>query len=153
MEPKINQSFFLIFAIFISLVLITPGQIWGAVSTATLEIRVSQSDDDAEEQVGGRGVDLNSSDLELIRAGSDQIVGIRFEKVPIPKGSTITNAYILFTTDETDSEATSLTIWGESSNDAKIYEGIVNNISTRVKTAAFVDWIMFRPGVSSVRPA
>lgn len=141
MQPKINRSFFLIFAIFVSLVLITPTHVWGnAQSSDTLEIRVIQGDDDAEELVSGGGMDLSSSDLELVRESGDQIIGIRFANVPIPKGSTITNAYILFTTDETDTEPTSLTIWGESSGDAKIYENIVNNISTRAKTSAVVDW-------------
>ncbi|MGD8764745.1 MAG: hypothetical protein PVG87_20730, partial [Desulfobacteraceae bacterium] len=141
MQPKINHSFFLILAVFVGLVLGTPVHVWGnAQSSDTLEIRVVQGDDDAEELVSGGGMDLSSSDLELVRESGDQIIGIRFQNVPIPKGSTITNAYILFTTDETNSEATSLTIWGEKAGDAKIYESIINDISTRTKTSAFVDW-------------
>ena len=71
-------------------------------STATIEVRVSQGDDDAEESTGNGQVNLTSSDLELVRTSVDQIIGVRFQNVMIPKGSTITNAYILFTTDETD---------------------------------------------------
>jgi hypothetical protein len=58
----------------------------------------------------------------------------------IPKGSTITNAYILFTTDETDSEPTSLTIWGENVDDAKVYEDKNWDIYDRNKTAVSVVW-------------
>jgi hypothetical protein len=61
-------------------------------STATIEVRVSQGDDDAEESTGNGQVNLTSSDLELVRTSVDQIIGVRFQNVMIPKGSTITNA-------------------------------------------------------------
>ena len=120
----------LIASVCMVLVLATP--IWAnEQSTATIEVRVSQGDDDAEEDKGNHQMDLSSSDLELVRESNDQLIGIRFQNVMIPKGSTITNAYILFTTDETDSEPTSLTIWGEDVDDAKIYEDWNWNISDR----------------------
>lgn len=72
------------------------------LSTATVEIRVSQGDDDAEEDVTNNSMDLSSSDLELVRESNHQIIGIRFQGVMIPHKSNITNAYIQFEIDETD---------------------------------------------------
>ena len=53
--------------------------------TTVIDIRVSQSSDDAEETLSGGSVDNNSSDLELVTDGSDvQEVGMRFTNVTIP---------------------------------------------------------------------
>ncbi|MGD9282000.1 MAG: hypothetical protein PVF60_13965, partial [Desulfobacterales bacterium] len=62
----------------------------------TLEIWVSQGDDDAEESLASGSVDTTSSDLEIIREGStnNQEVGLRFQNITIPQGATITNAYV-----------------------------------------------------------
>ncbi len=53
-----------------------------------------------------------SSDLELVFDTSNQVVGMRFVNLTIPKGATIVNAYLQFKVDETSSETTSLTIRG-----------------------------------------
>ena len=68
-------------------------------SVTTLEVRVAASSDDAEERSSG-GVNLTSSDLELVYDGSDQTVGIRFNGVTIPQGASIRNAYVQFQVDE-----------------------------------------------------
>ena len=59
----------------------------GITQAATVNVRVSNGDDDAEEYVTGGGMNLSSSDLELIEDTSAQIVGIRFRYVQVPKGS------------------------------------------------------------------
>jgi hypothetical protein len=141
MHRKLNNIICLAFLTTMFLALSAPVQIWANIlSTATVEIRVSQGDDDAEEDVTNQKMDLSSSDLELVRESNNQIIGIRFHNVIVPHKLTITNAYILFTTDETDSESTSLTLWGEDVDDAKVYENIDKNISDRSKTSASVDW-------------
>ena len=83
------------------------------VAPQVVEVRVSSSADDAEEELDG-DMSLDSSDLELIYDGEDQIVGMRFQGVHIPQGATITNAYVEFETDETDSTATSVMIQAEA---------------------------------------
>lgn len=63
----------------------------------------------------------NSSDLELgfdDFVGGLQIVGMRFKNVAIPQGATISSAYLEFETDETESGATSVVIFGENVDDA-----------------------------------
>jgi hypothetical protein len=105
----------------------------------TLEVRVAASLDDAEERVTG-GMRLTSSDLELVYDGSDQTVGMRFAGVDIPKGATISKAYIQFQADETHSVATSLFIEGQDTDDAPAFTSFNGDISSRPKTGAAVAW-------------
>ena len=105
----------------------------------SLDVQVAQSSDDAEESAGG-GMSLTSSDLELVDDGSDQTVGIRFQNVAIPQGATITSAYLEFTIDESQSEATSLTIYGEDLDDPPTFATNARNISNRTQTTASVAW-------------
>ncbi|MBN2372364.1 hypothetical protein JXL19_01060 [bacterium] len=107
--------------------------------SSVVDVRVSRSSDDAEEK-STRRVTLNSNDLELVNDGSDQTVGIRFQNVQIPKGATITKAYIEFVINVSNNEATSLIIKGEASNNPPTFSTSTGNISNRVKTSASVSW-------------
>ena len=106
---------------------------------ATLEVRVAASADDAEESPTGV-IDLTSSDLELVNDGGDQTVGMRFNGVTIPHGAAISNAYVQFQVDEADTEATSLTIRGDSTDNAATFTTATGNISSRRRTASAVSW-------------
>ena len=108
-------------------------------SASGLEVRVAASTDDAEEKPSG-SMSLTSSDIELVFDGSDQTVGMRFNAVTIPPGAAITNAYIQFQVDEANSEATSLVIEGEATDNATTFSGSSGNISSRSRTASFVSW-------------
>jgi hypothetical protein len=104
-----------------------------------VENRIHSSSNDAEEYNGR--VSLSSSDLELTQDGNkQQIVGLHFSSLNIPKNATITKAYLQFEVDETSSEATSLIIHGEKSTHALTFTSSSNNISTRSKTSASVTW-------------
>jgi len=105
----------------------------------TFEARVAASSDDAEESFSG-SVGLTSSDLELVLESSIQTVGIRFNSVAIPQGSTIVKASIQFQADETNSEPTSLSIQGQLENNAATFTNTTGNISNRVRTGAAVVW-------------
>ena len=127
----------------LSLLLVTPALSWGSEqSTGTLDIRVINGNDDAEEEVSSGDMSLGSRDLEMIHEDSDQIVGIRFQNVFIPKGSSITNAYITFTADETSSQLTNLTIDAEAADNAAQFSNSGFNISGRTLTdaAVTVNW-------------
>jgi len=106
---------------------------------ATTDIRVGSSFDDAEERASG-SMYLDSSDLELVYDGSNQTVGMRFNGLNIPQGTTITNAYVQFQVDETNSEAASLTIQGENIDNALTFTSSGGNISSRARTTAGVSW-------------
>jgi hypothetical protein len=96
--------------------------------------------DDAEERISGN-ITFNSSDLELVfDAGGDQTVGLRFTSVNIPNGADISSAYIQFQANETNSEATSLIIEGEDTDNAEMFVPISWGISSRPRTAASTSW-------------
>jgi PKD repeat protein len=110
-----------------------------SLATTTFEQRVLASADDAEEAAAG-GMYLNSSDLELVYDGSNQKVGMRFTAVTVPKGATITRAYIQFEAKETQSEVTNLLIQGLAADNATTFTTASGNVSTRPRTAASVSW-------------
>ncbi len=67
--------------------------------------------------------------------------GLRFQNVIVPKGATITNAYIDFTVGQADSgEATALTIYGEDNDEPAIFTSTNGDISGRTKTSANLNW-------------
>ena len=113
----------------------------GGGETHTVDSVVSGSTDDAEETVSSGKMKLTSSDLELVEdKGKAQVVGVRFANIDIPNGATITNAYLQFKTDETDTEATNLVIHGEKVANAAGYESAAYNISSRTETTASANW-------------
>ena len=109
----------------------------------SLDIRVDQSSDDAEEASDG-SMNVRSEDLELTEDRSDtQKVGIRFRDVDIPNAATITNAYIEFIIDQTGSDTTNLTIAGQASDNAPTFASgrrSDDDISDRTLTTATVAW-------------
>ncbi len=112
-----------------------------APTTVTIEVRVSDGDDDAEEVESDGDMDLSSTDLELIRDGSDdQIVGVRFQNVTVPPGATIHSAYIEFEVDVASDEETNLTLHGQAADDPTTFTNTNYDISTRPKTTASVSW-------------
>ena len=107
----------------------------------TLEVRISASNDDAEERVSSGAINVTGPDLELSVDGSNaQLVGMRFTGISIPTGATVTKAYIQFQVDESFSGATTLTIQGQATLNATQFSSSKFNISTRAKTAAAVTW-------------
>ena len=112
-----------------------------AVTTPLIfEKRVTAGSDDGEERSGG-SIALSSSDLELVYDGStSQVVAVRFTGVTIPKGATLSNAYLQFGVDEVSTSATTLAIQGEATDNAAILTTASFNISRRSRTAASVAW-------------
>ncbi|MCE7985132.1 MAG: hypothetical protein DYG89_28500 [Caldilinea sp. CFX5] len=104
--------------------------------------QVRNSADDAEERIpSGDMSEITSTDLELIReANTNQLVGIRFQQVAIPRGATIRYAAIEFEADEADGMATALVIYGEAASNAAPFSTSSYNISRRALTAAQVSW-------------
>ena len=93
---------------------------------------------DAAEEKGGR-LNLLSSDLELVNDNGEQIVGINFQNINIPKGASIENAYIQFQADETSSGSLELEIFAEDVGDSRIFSN-KRKISVRPLTSASVIW-------------
>ncbi len=101
---------------------------------------IAAETDDAEEEVSSGSMDVTSSDLELIEDGEEQVVGLRFENVQIPARGILHSAYIQFTVDETDSEATSLTFRGEMATASTTFTDTDSDISSRTTTSESAVW-------------
>ncbi len=110
------------------------------------EWRITDDADDVEEAVATGGMDITSSDLELPyeneSQGNLQITGLRFTGIPIPKGATITEAWVRFQVDETKggTEPVNLIIEGELSSNAAGFTSDAFSVSSRPKTTARVQW-------------
>ncbi len=111
------------------------------VGVPFINIGVAASSDDAEELPSGK-VDVESSDLELgVDVDSAQIVGIRFTNLGIPQCAVIDKAYIQFTAkNSANITPCNLVIYGEDSDTATTFINEDFNISSRLKTSAFVAW-------------
>jgi hypothetical protein len=111
-------------------------------SSYTFTKQILSGPDDVEENSKGTML-LNSDDIELVydtKATGNQVVGLRFTDVSVPKGATVTNAYIQFTVDEPASRTCRLTIKGENSDNAAPFTSLNKNVSGRIKTAASITW-------------
>ncbi|MEM9819520.1 MAG: CotH kinase family protein, partial [Bacteroidota bacterium] len=105
-----------------------------------VSVQIKQNNDDAEELPGGT-VKLTSSDLELGIDGTlAQVVGLRFQDIAIPKGAIINKAYIQFTSFQSTTGVSQLSIWGEATSNATAFEATANNISSRNKTNNMAAW-------------
>ena len=105
-----------------------------------VQVRVAAGADDAEESASG-SMALTSSDLELVNdgTGNDQLVGMRFNGIAIPRGATISSAYVQFQVDEATSNATALTVRGQATDNAATFSSSAK-VSTRTRTASGVSW-------------
>lgn len=123
----------------------TPTSSGGSVSPTKTPIvfakRVATGTDDGEENISNGSMYLTSTDLEMIADGStNQQVGIRFTNVTVPKGATITKAYIQFTCDEVSTNTATLVIKGQAADNPGTFTTSAYNISSRTRTSANVSW-------------
>lgn len=103
--------------------------------------QVSRSTDDAEEKVWRGNTNTNSQDLEMPYDGnSNQIIGVRFEDIKVPKNALITSASIEFEVEQYTSGSVSIDIAGEARDNPVTFQSRRRNISNRPKTAARVRW-------------
>ena len=124
----------------------------------TLEVFLSHKTDDVEESikastdaswkakgyVAGK-MHLSSSDLEFgefdtYRGIGQQLVGVRFRNVNLPKGAKIVKASILFKADDSGSGPCNMRIHGENASNSAEYKDELKNLSDRTKTTASVLW-------------
>jgi hypothetical protein len=113
-----------------------------APSGGTIDVWVTQGSDDAEEYKSDGSMYIGSSDLELAYEDgtTPQWIGMRFQNITVPQGSGIANAYVQFTADNTNSEGTNLTIYGQDVSTAPTFENTNSNISGRDRTSTTVNW-------------
>ena len=104
------------------------------------EGQIGSGNDSVEDQLS-RGMYMDSSDLEFPNDGGLQVIGLRFLNVEVPKGVTVTNAYIEFRVeDASGTEAANLIIDGELSPDAPPFANVDYNVDSRPGTSAKAAW-------------
>lgn len=108
-------------------------------ATGVVDIQISSGTDDAEESASG-AVTLGSSDLELTEDSTEQRVGMRFPGVDIPRGATITAAYLQFTADESHSLPADLLVRAQAADSAPGFTANAQDISSRPLTSAGATW-------------
>ncbi|MGH3384862.1 MAG: PKD domain-containing protein [Nocardioidaceae bacterium] len=112
----------------------------------TIGIPILTGADDALQGGGSTGdfVDLASADVELGHDGpptpETMITGLRFQRIPVPKGSQIISARIQFKVDEGGSEAANYTFKAEAHDDAPIYTAVKGSISARALGTKSSSW-------------
>lgn len=105
-----------------------------------LQLAVRASADDAEERLVDGDIDLTSSDLEMVMEDDEQLVGLRFDRVPLDQGLPIARAFLQFTVDEVDTGDCVLSIEGQAADDAPLFMDRPGDISLRPRTQAIVSW-------------
>jgi hypothetical protein len=109
--------------------------------TVVLDVPVLASADDAEERISGGAVTLGSGDLNLGQDGARaQICALRFTGVTIPRGATITAAWVQFQVDEASTATTQLTVVGEAADNAAAFTTATGSLSSRARTGETVAW-------------
>ncbi len=112
----------------------------GAVTnTGNVQVVVQNGADDAYQTSGGTVI-VNSQTIALHYNGGAQQTGVRFRRLYIPQGATITSARIQLKASNTDSSTVNLSITADKIADAPVYAAINNNISGRTQTTAAVAW-------------
>ena len=112
----------------------------GTGSVSFQDVRVNASPDDAEETVTN-SLRLANADLDMLidDTQNNLAVGLRFNGVAVPKGSTVTNAYVQFEADQPWANPTSLVIEGQAADNPPTFSG-TNKIVPRPRTLADVNW-------------
>ena len=134
------MKFILVLCLVLNLIANSP--VYGQAIT-TISRYVTTGADDAEESVSGGVVDLISADLELVADSSkNQVVGIRFTTISIPRGSKILNAFIQFTTrGDKNPIFGDVIIKGENVDNSLVFTTGNANISSRLQTTDSVTWM------------
>jgi len=114
-----------------------------STGNGVVSARISNGNDDVEEELSSGTVYLDSTDMEL---GDDpafngsQTVGLRFNNLEVPRGATIVSAYLEFVVDETGSTATNVNIHAHDTDNAPAFAATTQNVTSRTLTAASTAW-------------
>ncbi len=112
----------------------------GGCTTARSLSSIAVGTDDAVEQSGGQVIRTEDKLDVPMTSGLENIIGLRFTDVKVPKNASITSAYLSLTAESDGSDSTSWRILGEQSADAAQFSYSSHDLSSRSKTATGVDW-------------
>ncbi len=105
------------------------------------EVRASTSTDDAEERADG-SVSTFDAVLELVDDGSEeQLVGVRFEPIPVSRGADVREAWIQFEAAQVSDLPADLEIRAEAVSDSAPFSTAPFDVSSRLRTSAAATWL------------
>ncbi|WP_340680659.1 PilC/PilY family type IV pilus protein [Paraglaciecola sp.] len=99
---------------------------------------ISHGDDDAYEI--SSTVNTTASTLKVSEGTSAVLLGLRYQNLNIPRGATITGAYLRFTSSAFNIGATDITFNAELVGNSATFSASSNNLSSRTKTASSILW-------------
>jgi hypothetical protein len=106
-------------------------------TSGVLDLRVSAGSDDAEEEISTGTNALDSSDLEAtFDRDKRQRIGLRFTNLNIPRGATITRAWLGFTSKDQSSSSLTLSVHGHDTDNASTFTTSDGDITGRPWTTA-----------------
>ena len=112
-----------------------------ATGAQTLQRAIGASRHDVEQSDTTGSMRFSSSDLELGEDNGDaQWVGLRFEDIAVPAGSTIVSATLQFHAEEPSSGAANLAIQAQASGAPSGFGGATFDLSDRPRSSAGVAW-------------
>jgi len=115
----------------------------GGAGVQSVDQPIAQPSGDVEESLATGAVVLDSADLELGEEQDGwgaQLVGLRFDNLPIPRFATIQSAHIDFVVDEAVAGPTSVVLHGQASDHAFPFMAIATDLSARTRTDGSVSW-------------
>jgi hypothetical protein len=108
---------------------------------SVLDRRIATSLGDVEQCCSSGSIYRNSTDLEMVYDGStQQIVGMRFPNLNIPKGAIVKEAWLEFTAKDARSVATNLTIQIQASDNAPVFTTANGDVSSRPLSPEYRAW-------------
>ncbi len=110
---------------------------------AVIVNRINDSNDDAEEPFDQNFMTLTDGGINIVNDWSgDQTVGFRFDELNIPSGAVVNRAYIQFTTSNSSASngPCNLDITGHATGNSTTFTSAGQDISSRARTNAVVNW-------------
>ena len=121
----------------------------GGCMASTLSYRINTSSDDAEEVVSGWNSGSQSTNSGVLNIGyngsEQQVVGLRFNGIQLPKNANISSAYIEFTSYDNQSNSADYTIYAEDADNPSTYSSgrkaaSLSTLSSTVSWNAVPSW-------------
>lgn len=109
---------------------------YGSAGSASISIRVSTGNDDAEEDISDGDMSLSGGRWDM---RSSQINGVRFRNTGIPQGASILSASLELRS-RTNWSNPIIRLWGQDHDDPPTFTNSDWNISSRTRTTASVLW-------------
>ncbi len=111
-------------------------------TTVVRDIPIVAGADDIEERTSDGRISANSTDLDFMLDNdtAQSAVGLRFTGLDVPRGASVTAAYVQFRADETHTGTTALTIQGLAADNLAPFRNSRFSLSTATRTNAAAGW-------------